>query len=93
MAPSTVRPTLKRLFEAGLGWPSPAEITDTALDAQLFTAVGKKRRHRRLAEPDWAAVHCELKRRHVTLQILWDESIERHPDGHRYSRFCELYRG
>jgi transposase len=24
---------------------------------------------------------------------LWDEYIERHPDGYRYSRFCELYRG
>src|SRR6266566_8816967 len=46
----------------------------------------------RRAEPDWAAVHRELKRKHVTLQILWDEYIERHPDGYRYSRFCELYR-
>jgi len=25
--------------------------------------------------------------------MLWDEYIERHPDGYRYSRFCELYRG
>jgi len=24
--------------------------------------------------------------------MLWDEYIERHPDGYRYSRFCELYR-
>ena len=46
-----------------------------------------------MREPDWAAVHRELKRKHVTLQILWDEYIERHPDGYRYSRFCELYRG
>ena len=29
----------------------------------------------------------------MTLQILWDEYIERHPDGYRYSRFCDLYRG
>jgi transposase len=34
----------------------------------------------------------KLKRKHVTLQILWDEYIERHPEGYRYSRFCELYR-
>jgi transposase len=34
-----------------------------------------------------------VKRKHVTLSILWDEYIERHPDGYRYSRFCELYRG
>jgi transposase len=24
---------------------------------------------------------------------LWDEYIERCPEGYRYSRFCELYRG
>jgi len=92
VASSTVRLTLKRLTAAGLGWPLPAELTDTALEEQLFTAVGKKQGHRRLAEPDWAAVHRELKRKHVTLQILWDEYIERHPEGYRYSRFCELYR-
>jgi transposase len=32
-----------------------------------LAAVGKKQGHRRLAEPDWAAVHRELKRKHVTL--------------------------
>ena len=34
-----------------------------------------------------------MKRKHVTLQILWDEYFERHSDGYRYSRFCDLYRG
>ena len=43
-------------------------------------------------EPDWAALHRELKRKHVTLSILWDEYIEQIPQGYRYSRFCELYR-
>src|SRR5205814_9053784 len=42
VAPSTVRLTLKRLAVAGLGWPLPAEMTDAALDAQLFAAVGTK---------------------------------------------------
>ena len=51
VAPSTVRLTLKRLAGAGLGWPLPAEMTDTALEAQLFTAVGKKQGHRRRASP------------------------------------------
>ena len=92
VAPSTVRLTLKRLAVAGLGWPLPAEMTDAALETQLFTGAGKKQGHRRRDEPDWAAVHRELKRKHVTLQILWDEYIERHPEGYRYSRFCELYR-
>jgi transposase len=93
VAPSTVRLTLKRLAAAGLGWPLPAEMTDAVLEAQLFTAVGTKQGHRRRTEPDFAAIHRELKHKHVTLQILWDEYIERGPDGYRYSRFCELYRG
>jgi len=93
VAPSTVRLTLKRLAAAGFGWPLPADMTDAVLEAQLFTAVGTKQGHRRRAEPDFAAIHRELKHKHVTLQILWDEYIERDPDGYRYSRFCELYRG
>ena len=67
VASSTVRLTLKRLAAAGLSWPLPAELTDAALEAQLFTGAGKKQGHRRRAEPDWAAVHRELKRKHVTL--------------------------
>jgi transposase len=92
VAPPTVRLTLRRLAAAGRRWPLQAELTDTALEAWLFIAVGTKQGHRRHTEPDWAAIHRELKRKHVTLQILWDEYIERHPDGYRYSRFCELYR-
>src|SRR5215468_8082308 len=69
LAPSTVRLTLQRLAMAGLGWPLPAELTDAALEARLFTAVGSEQGHRRHAEPDWAAVHRELKRKHVTLQL------------------------
>ena len=93
LAPSTVRLTLRWLATAGLGWPLPPELSDAALEARLFTAVGTKQGHRRHAEPNWAEVYRELKRKHVTLQILWDEFIEQHPDGYRYSRFCELCRG
>ena len=65
----------------------PDEMTDAALETQLYTLVGTKQGHRRQAEPDWATIHRELKRKHVTLSILWDEYIERHPDGYRYSRY------
>jgi hypothetical protein len=93
VAPSTVRLTLKRLADAGLSWPLPEGLSDEALEARLFTTVGTKQGHRRQAEPDWAELHHQMKRKHVTLSILWDEYIERHPDGYRYSRFCDLYRG
>jgi transposase len=92
IAPSTVRATLKRLRSAGASWPLPDDLTDAALEARLFAAAGTKQGHRRQAEPDWAAIHRELKRKHVTLTILWDEYIAGDPEGYRYSRFCELYR-
>jgi transposase len=92
VAASTVRATIKRFWAAGLSWPLPEEMTDAALEARLFTDAGTKRGHRRQIEPDWASIHRELKRKHVTLSILWDEYIERNSEGYRYSRFCELYR-
>jgi transposase len=93
VAASTVRLTLRRVAAAGLARGLPAEQTEAALEAALFSEAGKKIGHRRHAEPDWAAIHQELKRKHVTLTIVWDEYIARYPDGYRYSRFCELYRG
>ena len=95
-APSTVRLTIHRFEAAGLTWPLPDDITDAVLEARLFASVGAgpgiRRGHRRQAEPDWAAVHRELRRKHVTLSILWEEYIAGEPGGYRYSRFCELYR-
>ena len=79
LAPSTVRETLKRFAATGLAWPLPDDVTDGALEALLYKNAGKKQGHRRHAEPDWAGVHRELKRKHVTLSILWDEYIEQHP--------------
>src|ERR1700757_3756067 len=95
-APSTVRLTIRRFEAAGLTWPLSDDITDTELEARLFARAGAgpgtRRGQRRLAEPDWTAVHRELKRKHVTLSILWEEYIAGEPGGYRYSRFCELYR-
>lgn len=93
VVPSTVRETLKRFAASGLAWPLGDEITDTVLETRMYRNAGKKQGHRQYAEPDWAWVHRELKRKHVTLTILWDEYIAQHPDGYRYSRWCDLYRG
>jgi transposase len=92
VASSTVRATVERFQILGLGWPLPETVTDSELEALLYKNAGTKQGHRRSTEPDWAVIHRELKRKHVTLSILWEEHIEQHPDGYRYSRFCELYR-
>ena len=86
LARSTVRETLKRAEGAGL------DMNDEALEAALYVNRRSKRGHRRIAEPDWAGVHRELKRKHVALLILWDEYVAANPGGFSYSRFCELYR-
>jgi transposase len=93
LAPSTVRETLKRLESAGLGWPLLEGMSDGDLEVALYANRRTKRGHRRHAEPDWPAVHRELKRKHVTLLIVWDEYIAANSGGYSYSRFCELYRG
>jgi len=93
VAPSTVRETLSRLAGAGLSWPLGEGLSDVELEAALYANRRSKRGHRLHAEPDWPTVHRELKRKHVTMVIVWDEYIAAHPGGYSYSRFCELYRG
>jgi transposase len=89
---TTVADHLGRARAAGLGWPLPDGMDDAALEARLFpSAAGAPPRPARPL-PDWAAVHRELRRKGVTLQLLWLEYRERHPDGYQYTQFCDLYR-
>lgn len=92
IAESTLRDMLKRFDGSGLTWPVPAELSNVELEQKLYGVAGRKPGQRKMPEPDWAMVHRELKRKHVTLQTLWEEYIETHPEGYRYSRFCDLYR-
>jgi transposase len=88
MAPSTVRATLQRFAAVGLTRPLPEELTDDdVLEAKLFGKSEPTQRRRRHAEPDWVATHSALKRKHVTLVTLWEEYIEREPQGYRYSYY------
>ena len=92
LAASTVRETLKRFENAGLSWPLPSDMSDGGLEGALYANRRSKRGHRLHCEPDWPTIHRELKRKHVTLLIVWDEYVAENPCGYSYSRFCELYR-
>ena len=59
----------------GLGWPLPEDTDEAALEALLFPAKAKPDR---FVEPDYFQVHQELKRKGVTLQLLWAEYVARH---------------
>src|SRR2546422_5109676 len=87
---STVSGYLGRVAVAKLGWPLPAELDDdTVLERLLFPDEHHPVRTR--PEPDWAAIHRELRRPHVTKQLLWQEYREAAPDGYQDSQFCARY--
>jgi transposase len=91
-APGTVQDYIGRAKAAGLGWPLPPGTSDEALEAMLYPSTegggGKK-----LCEIDFAYVRREMKRKGVTLMLLWQEYKLSHPDdGYQYSQFCHGYR-
>jgi hypothetical protein len=86
----TVRRFLKRAEAAGLSWPLPPSLDDAALEKQLFPPPPPPSAGQR-PQPDYATIHKELKGPNVTLQLLWEEYKQAHPDGYSYSRFSELY--
>jgi len=87
---STVGDYLRRFAATGLPWPLPPEVDAAAVEAQLFARQASSTVVR--PYPDWPAVHRELQRKGVTLQLLWQEYKQTFPDGYQYTRFCQLYR-
>jgi hypothetical protein len=87
---STVGDYLKRAELAGLSWPIPEEWTEEQILERLL-GVPDPSPEVPQALPDWAQIHEELRRKSVTLRLLWQEYRHSHPEGYGYSRFCELY--
>ena len=57
-SPSTVSDCVARAEVAGLSWPLPEELDDEQLEARLY---GRSSAPRLRPEPDWAALHKELR--------------------------------
>ena len=89
---TTVREYLQRAAKAGLSWPLPEGMSDSELEALLFPPPVSAHNAPR-ALPDWNTLQEDLKRKGVTLFLLWEEYKAVHPEGYEYSRFCDLYRG
>src|SRR5262245_3563444 len=89
LPPTTVRDHLARAEAAGVSWPLPDEFDDQRLEDRLFF---KPQEPSSRPVPDWPYVHAELRRKGVTLYLLWDEYKTQHPDdGYQYTQFCEHY--
>jgi len=91
VARSTVSEYLSRADSARISWPLPSDIDDDALERLLFPVSPSVPSSTRPL-PDFSDIHEELKRKGVTLLLLWQEYKARHPDGYQYTRFCNRYR-
>jgi len=87
-------PTVKKYIEAiqsaGLDWASIEKMDDTALQSIIRGQRGRRTDINRPL-PDYAHVHQELKRRGVTLYLLWQEYKQANPDGYEDTQFRKYY--
>ena len=69
------------------------EVARALDDAALMARFNPQRYvYKQFAPPDLAGVHRELKRKGVTLQLLWEEYRSGSQGvAYSYSRFCERY--
>ncbi len=84
-----VSATLKRAAEAGLDAVQLADLNDEQLAAKLYPAKVESPSR---PVPDCSYLHAERRRPGVTLELLHLEYLEQHPDGYRYTQFCDHYR-
>lgn len=87
---STVHDYLDRSQQAGLSWPLAADLDETFLEHQLYPSVPCVTQGKRQM-PSMEYLYQELKKKGVTLQLLWHEYKEANPEGYQYSRFCYHY--
>ena len=87
----TVAADVRRAQAAGVAWPLPSGLDETALDRLLFPLSPARGTTEPLA-PDWSHVHHALKRQGVPWFLLWQAYKATTPDGFQDSWFCKAYR-
>ena len=84
---TTVSEVIERAGMAGITWP--IDLSDKQLMSLLYPSVENKNISH---EPDMEYVFYEMKKKGLTLMLLWEEYKEAHPDGIMYTQFCDRYR-
>jgi transposase len=78
---------LRRAKQAGLQWPLAESLSDGEIEIKLYGKSSSQKQ----AEIDWSKVHQELSRPGVTLELLWREYRQNHPQGLAYSTYTIKY--
>jgi transposase len=88
IAKGSVTNVFQRFQAAGLCWPLEPDVSDADLEARLYPPVA-----RALTSvcPDAQAIEQELRRPHVTMELLWREYHAAHPDGMSRASFYRYY--
>jgi len=89
VSPTTVGDYLERVKQSGQPWLAISSLDDRSLKTLLYPDDGAAASRKPL--PDFDALRLEMKKKGVTLQLLWEEYRAIHPDGYGRSQFCELY--
>src|ERR1035437_8029804 len=73
---------------AGLDWATVSVLEETALQQRLLV---RPERASVYVVPDYGRIHQELRKKGVTLMLLWQEYQAEHADQQtwRYTQFCE----
>lgn len=87
---TTVYDYLARGKTAGIGWPLSEGVSEDDLYNKLFLPIKDGAVERPL--PNWEVVYQELRKKGVTLRLLWREYRDIQPNGLGYTQFCERYR-
>lgn len=87
--PSVLKYT-ERAKDIGLTYEQIARMDDDELIDKL-KIVRSSRLYKERPEPDWEWIHKELKKKSVTLQLLFEEYKSIQPDGYEKSQFNFLY--
>lgn len=90
MSHVTVGKYLALAEKAGITWPLPDDIDDGELEQCLYQKADRPA-CKKPVMPSMEYLFKELKRKHVTLQLLWYEYKQDYPEGYQYSYFCEQY--
>ncbi|AET95147.1 Integrase catalytic region (plasmid) [Burkholderia sp. YI23] len=80
---------IQRAKRAELTFERAQVLDDVALETLLFPPVPPSRCPRPM--PNWPQVHRELRKKNVTLDLLWSEYKAQEPEGYGYSWFCKHY--
>jgi len=87
---STVKDYLGRAQRAGLSWPLCPDLDDAQLENLLFPLSQTITPENR-GMPPMDSLYQELKKKGVTLQLLWYEYKQSNPEGYQYSQFCKRF--